>query len=55
MKYVAKLREFRTNENPLIFECNMDAGHGGGSGRTNERLEVAKVYAFILNLEGINK
>ncbi len=55
MKYIAKLREYRTNENPLIFECNMDAGHGGGSGRTNERLEVAKVYAFILNLEGINK
>jgi len=55
MKYVAKLREHRTNENPLVFECNMDAGHGGGSGRTNERLEVAKVYAFILNLEGINK
>jgi oligopeptidase B len=55
MKYVAKLREYRTNDNPLVFECNMDAGHGGGSGRTNERLEVAKVYAFILNLEGINK
>lgn len=55
MKYIAKLREYRTNENPLIFECNMDAGHGGGSGRTNERLEVAKIYAFILNLEGINK
>jgi oligopeptidase B len=55
MKYVAKLREYRTNENPLVFECNMDAGHGGGSGRTNERLEVAKVYAFMLNLEGITK
>jgi protease II len=33
----------------------MDAGHGGGSGRQNERLEVAKVFAFILHLEGITK
>lgn len=55
MKYVAKVREYRTNKNPFVFECNMDAGHGGGSGRTQERLEVAKVYAFILSLEGISK
>ncbi len=55
MKFVAKVREYRTNKNPLVFECNMDAGHGGGSGRTQERLEVAKVYAFILSLEGISK
>jgi oligopeptidase B len=50
-KYVAKLRTLRTNSNALIFECNMDAGHGGGSGRTTERLERAKTYAFILGLE----
>jgi protease II len=31
----------------------MEAGHGGGSGRSSERLEVAKVYAFILGLENI--
>jgi len=55
MKYVAKLRAFKTDANPLVFECNMDAGHGGGSGRTSERLEIAKVYAFILGLEGITK
>lgn len=55
MKWIAKLREYRTNENPLIFDCNMDAGHGGGSGRTQERLETAKEYSFILNLEGITK
>jgi oligopeptidase B len=54
-KYVAKLREYKTDDHPLIFECNMDAGHGGGSGRKNERLEIAKVYAFILGLEGIRK
>ena len=50
-KYVAKLRTLRTNNTPLIFECNMDAGHGGGSGRSIERLERAKMYAFILGLE----
>lgn len=55
MKYVAKVREYRTNKNPLVFECNMDAGHGGGSGRTQERMEVAKVYSFLLSLEGISK
>lgn len=54
-KYVAKLREYKTDVKPLIFECNMDAGHGGGSGRTSERMEIAKVYAFILGLEGISK
>ena len=54
-KYVAKLRELKTDAKPLIFECNMDAGHGGGSGRTSERMEIAKVYAFILGLEGIRK
>lgn len=55
MKYVAKLRALRTNQNPLVFECNMDAGHGGGSGRSSERLEIAKVYAFILDLENIHQ
>jgi oligopeptidase B len=55
MKYVAKLREYRTNQNPLIFDCNMDAGHSGGSGRSAERKEIAKVYAFILGLENITE
>ena len=55
MKYVAKLRELKTDDQPLVFECNMEAGHGGGSGRTSERLEIAKVYAFILDLEGITQ
>jgi oligopeptidase B len=55
MKYIAKLRECRTNKNPLIFDCNMDAGHGGGSGRSAERKEIAKVYAFILGLENITE
>jgi len=50
-KYVAKLRTLRTNKEALVFECNMDAGHGGGSGRSVERLERAKVLAFIIGLE----
>ena len=54
-KYVAKLRDYKTDSNTLVFDCNMDAGHGGGSGRQNERLEIAKVFAFILHLEGITK
>lgn len=51
LKWVAKLREYRTNKNLLLLDCNMDAGHGGGSGRSTERLEKAKEYAFILSLE----
>ena len=52
LKWIAKLRELKTNDLPILFDCNMDAGHGGGSGRTSERIEKAKEYAFILNLEG---
>jgi oligopeptidase B len=55
LKWIAKLREYRTNQNPLLLDCNMDAGHGGGSGRSNSRKEVAKEYSFILGLEGIEK
>jgi len=52
LKWVAKIRDYRTNNNPLYFDCNLDAGHGGGSGRSTERLEKAKEFAFILsNLE----
>ncbi|HLU87799.1 MAG TPA: prolyl oligopeptidase family serine peptidase, partial [Taishania sp.] len=51
LKWIAKLREYRTNNNLLLLDCNMDAGHGGGSGRSTERYELAKMFAFILNLE----
>ncbi|MFN5879751.1 MAG: S9 family peptidase, partial [Flavobacteriales bacterium] len=54
MKWVAKIREYRTNDSPLLFDCNMDAGHGGGSGRTQERIETAKEYSFLLHLEGLD-
>jgi oligopeptidase B len=53
LKWVAKLREYKTTDSLLLFDCNMHAGHGGGSGRTNERKEIAKTYAFILSLEEI--
>jgi oligopeptidase B len=55
LKWVAKLRDYRTNKNPLLFDCNMDAGHGGGSGRTSERIEIAKEFSFIINLAGIRE
>ena len=53
LKWIAKIRDQRTNQNLLMLDCNMDAGHGGGSGRSTERLEVAKMFTFILELEGI--
>lgn len=54
LKWIAKLRALRNNNNLLFLECNMDAGHGGGSGRSVERLERAKKFAFILSLENMD-
>lgn len=54
-KWIAKLRVFKTNKAPLLFEINMEAGHGGASGRFEALKEVAKEYAFLLDLEGIRK
>lgn len=51
-KWVAKLRELKIDDNLLLFDINMDAGHGGASGRFEALKEVAKEYAFILDLEG---
>ncbi len=51
-KWVAKLREFKSDDNQLLFDINMEAGHGGASGRFEALKEVAKEYAFILDLEG---
>lgn len=48
-KYVAKLRELKTDNNPLLFQINFDAGHGGASGRFSSLKEQARNYAFILN------
>ncbi len=54
-KYVAKLREMKTDKNLLLFWCNMDAGHGGKSGRFEALKEVALEYAFMFDLVGIKK
>ncbi len=54
-KWVAKLREMKTDNNKILFHTNMDAGHGGASGRFDYLKEVALQYAFLLVLEGINQ
>nr|WP_299381898.1 S9 family peptidase [Allomuricauda sp.] len=51
-KWVAKLRELKTDKNLLFLDTNMDAGHGGSSGRFEALRETAKEYTFILDLEG---
>ncbi|QPB79908.1 S9 family peptidase [Proteus sp. GOKU] len=50
-KWVAKLRELKTDNNLLLLDTNMSAGHGGKSGRFNRLRDTAKEYAFILMLE----
>lgn len=54
-KWVAKLREVKTDNNKLLFHCEMEAGHGGKSGRFERLKEVALEYVFLLDLEGIKK
>jgi len=50
-KWIAKLRAYKTDSNLLLLDINMDAGHGGASGRFESLKEVAKEYAFLLDLE----
>ena len=49
-KWVAKLREMKTDNNPLYLKTDMDFGHGGASGRFEGIKEIALEYAFILRL-----
>lgn len=49
-KWVAKLRELKTDDNPLYLKTDMDYGHGGASGRFEPFHEVAMEYAFILDI-----
>ncbi|MCB1184161.1 S9 family peptidase [bacterium] len=53
-KWVAKLRAKKTDTNPLLFKTNMEAGHGGKSGRFRRLEEKALMYAFFLDLAGRN-
>jgi len=53
-KWVAKLREMKTDSNKLLLHTDMDSGHGGASGRFESLKEVALEYAFLLDLEGIH-
>lgn len=54
-KWVAKLRVMKKGNNLLYLDTNMEAGHGGASGRFEALKEVAKEYSFLLDLEGIKK
>lgn len=52
-KWVARLRTHKTDANLLILKTNMEAGHGGASGRFEYLKEIALQYTFLLSLEGI--
>ncbi len=54
-KWVAKLRELKTDNNILLLRTNMETGHGGTTGRFKVYEEVAQEYAFILDLAGIKE
>ena len=54
-KWVARLRKHRKGDNLLIMKTNMDAGHGGASGRFDRYKDVALRHAFLLKLAGIKK
>ena len=49
-KWVAKLRDLKTDDHRLLLKTNMDAGHGGNSGRYRRYREIALQYAFLLDL-----
>jgi oligopeptidase B len=54
-KWVARLRATKTDSNPLLFRTNMEAGHGGKSGRFRRYRDIAEYYAFMLNRLGVEK
>ncbi|MFQ6677284.1 MAG: S9 family peptidase [Fidelibacterota bacterium] len=54
-KWVAKLRDMKKDDHVLLMHVNMEAGHGGKSGRFRRYREVALEYAFLLDLVGINQ
>jgi len=54
-KWIAKLRDEKTDNNILIMDCDMEVGHGGASGRFKRYKRVALEYAFFMDLAGINE
>lgn len=54
-KWVARLRDRRTDSNKLIMHTNLDAGHGGASGRYRRYEETAQEYAFLAGLAGLER
>ena len=52
-KYVARLRDLDTGTQPVLFRTNMDAGHGGKSGRFRRYRELSEMYAFLLDQLGV--
>ena len=53
-KWVAKIRALRTDDKWLILKTNMEAGHGGATGRLKRHKETAFEYAFLMDLAGIH-
>ena len=51
--YVAKLREVKTDAKPVVFRINMEAGHGGKSGRFQRYKESAEQFAYMLEVLGV--
>ena len=54
-KWVAKLRDMKTDDNTLLMYCNMETGHGGASGRFERYKETSMEYAFMFMLLGIEE
>ena len=54
-KYVARLRDLNTSESPVVFRTNMEAGHGGKSGRFRRFREQAEMYSFMLDQLGVKE
>ncbi|TBR09646.1 MAG: S9 family peptidase [Lysobacter sp.] len=54
-KYVARLRDLNTSARPVLLRTNMDAGHGGKSGRFRRYRELAEMYAFALDQLGVDE
>jgi oligopeptidase B len=54
-KWVAKLRDMKTDDNVVLLHTNMEFGHGGASGRFDYLKDVALIYSFLFELEGITK